>query len=133
MESTLGQRLKTLRKSLGLTQTMFGEPISLSQDQVSEYEKDRYKPNARILSELLDAYGVNAEWLEDGTGPMLSSASVTQTVNGSSNAVAGVNSVAKVVEQGELKKKIKELEQANKALEQDNNLLKSVLKKLSKD
>ena len=63
-------RLLELRHALCLTQKEFGEKIHISKGYVTSLEKGRQPLNDRIIKLLSDTYGVNSEWLKNGTGTM---------------------------------------------------------------
>jgi len=48
-KETMGQRLARLRQMRGLTQVELAEKIGLSQPNVSEYERDTFRPNSDTL------------------------------------------------------------------------------------
>ena len=64
------ERLKLLRKSLGLTQTEFGEKIGLSLRGIVKWEKGESKPQQSTIKALVSTFNVNPDWLLNGTGEM---------------------------------------------------------------
>lgn len=64
------ERLKFLRKSLGLTQTEFGEKIGLSLRGIVKWEKGESKPQQSTIKALVSTFNVNPDWLLNGTGEM---------------------------------------------------------------
>ena len=64
-------RIKELRKSLGLTQAAFAEKIGVKQNTIAQYESGRNNPTDAVLSLICREYGVNEVWLRTGIGPML--------------------------------------------------------------
>ncbi len=64
-------RLKVLRKSLGLSQERFGARLSLSGGYVAELELGRKPINERIQKLICLTFNVNADWLKNGEGEML--------------------------------------------------------------
>ena len=61
----LGQRIATLRKQRGLTQTALGDALGLGQTVVASYEIGRRRVPASLLEPLAKALGVSvAELLE---------------------------------------------------------------------
>ena len=63
-------RLKELRKTLGLKQREITERLEISIAQYSAWESGKEKlPRARLY-QLCNEYGVRREWLESGTGEM---------------------------------------------------------------
>lgn len=66
-------RLIELRKSLGLSQKAFGEPLNISRSTIGNYELGERMLTDRTISDICRVYNVNEEWLRYGTGEMLSS------------------------------------------------------------
>ena len=62
-------RLKELRKTLGLKQREIAEKISVPVSVVGAWETGRPIPKTRIY-QICNEYGVNREWLETGVGDM---------------------------------------------------------------
>ncbi|MCM1232051.1 MAG: helix-turn-helix domain-containing protein [Ruminococcus flavefaciens] len=46
---TIGKRMKVRRKELGLTQKELASEVKLSQNYLSELEKDKFNPTAPII------------------------------------------------------------------------------------
>lgn len=65
----LGDRVKELRKALGLTQIEFGKRISASGATVSTTESGKTTPDNQTLSLICREFGVNLDYLLHGTGP----------------------------------------------------------------
>jgi len=64
----IGERIKTLRKELKLTQNAFGEKIDVKGGVVSAWEKGTANvPYGRVLM-ICEKYDVNEEWLSSGIG-----------------------------------------------------------------
>ena len=64
------ERLKELRKSLGLTLEKFGERIGLKKTVLSEYENGRKNMTPRTKLAICREFGVSEKWLETGEGEM---------------------------------------------------------------
>ena len=64
------ERLKKLRKSLGLTQAEFGEKIELTNVTLSLMEKGERKITDRTIKFLEIEFNVNEHWLRTGKGEM---------------------------------------------------------------
>ena len=67
---TTGERIKSLRESLGLSQTSFGDKIGVSRDVVNNLERDRINITDDRLLLISKTYGVRFEWLKSGEEPM---------------------------------------------------------------
>ncbi len=64
----IGERIRTLRNDLKLTQAAFGEKIDVKGGVVSAWEKGTAKvPYGRVLM-ICEKYDVNEEWLSTGVG-----------------------------------------------------------------
>lgn len=70
----LGERLKQLRKELGLTQSAFAERIGSVQNTVTGYESGRRNPSAPVVSLICREFSVNERWLRTGEGEMFAQA-----------------------------------------------------------
>ena len=67
---SIGNRLKTIRKTLDLNQTDFGTRINLSQTTIGQYEKETRPLTERVISQLVCEFHINEEYLRHGTGDM---------------------------------------------------------------
>lgn len=63
-------RIRQLRKELGLNQTEFGERISVKQGSVASYESGARTPIDAVVTSICREFNVNEEWLKYGTGEM---------------------------------------------------------------
>lgn len=63
-------RIKELRKSLGLNQTEFGEKLGVTTSAISGYELGTRVPSDAIIKSICREYGVNETWLRTGAGDM---------------------------------------------------------------
>lgn len=63
-------RVRELRKNLGLTQADFGEKIGLKQAVIGQMEKGARNLTDRTVLLICEKYNVNEEWLRDGKGSM---------------------------------------------------------------
>ena len=61
------QRLKDLRKSIGLTQSDLSKKLGLGRTAVSNYETSRTMPDPITLSELSKLFGVSTDYLLGNT------------------------------------------------------------------
>lgn len=62
------ERIKTLRKTLGLTQKQFAEKIGVKQNTVAQYEIGRNIPTDMAINLICREFGVNEIWLRTGVG-----------------------------------------------------------------
>lgn len=63
-------RLKKLRKTLGLNQKKFAEPLNLSGSGIANYEQGIRPLTDRSISDICRVYGVSEQWLRTGEGEM---------------------------------------------------------------
>lgn len=70
IEDGSAERLKTLRKSLGMTQIEFAEIINSSNGHVSDMEKGRKNITDSTMDLLELKKNVNIDWLRTGKGEM---------------------------------------------------------------
>lgn len=66
--NSIGNRFKEIREILGFKQNDFGKIFELSQDSISSIERNKIKPNFKVLEILGDEYKVNLNWLILGKG-----------------------------------------------------------------
>ena len=66
----IGERLKLLRKSIGLSQKELASKICVVQAHVSAMEKGIRDITDRTISDICRETGVSEEWLRTGTGEM---------------------------------------------------------------
>lgn len=66
----LKDRIRTLRRDLGLTQVEFSKRIFMSSDAVSMMERGVTVPTSRTISLICSEFNVRREWLETGEGEM---------------------------------------------------------------
>jgi len=66
----LRTRIKTLRKSLKLTQTEFGKKLGLSLQAVQDWEYGRNKIPESSLLLIENTFNINPRWLREGEGEM---------------------------------------------------------------
>ncbi|AMO58230.1 helix-turn-helix domain-containing protein [Endozoicomonas montiporae] len=65
--STLGERLKAVRKQRGLTQAALADRVGARQGNINDIESGRNKSSKYLLA-LADVLNVDARWLERGIG-----------------------------------------------------------------
>lgn len=66
----MGERIKQLRKALGLTQKEFGERLGVKPNTVGTYEIGRNEPIDAVVSLICREFNVNEDWLRTGKGAM---------------------------------------------------------------
>lgn len=64
----MNERIKQIRRELGLTQTEFAERIGLKQNSIALIESGKRNISDQAVLSICREYGVNEEWLRTGTG-----------------------------------------------------------------
>ena len=70
MEFSINQRIKELRKKIGLNQRDFSKMLSLSSGYISGVEINSREVNDRLIKLIIAEFKVNEEWLRYGNGEM---------------------------------------------------------------
>ncbi|WP_338540651.1 helix-turn-helix domain-containing protein [Paenibacillus tundrae] len=60
--TSIGEKLKYIRKLNKLNQTEFSQMIGVSQGALSELEKDKYKPSVDTIIALKKKFNIDLEW-----------------------------------------------------------------------
>lgn len=63
-------RIKDLRKALGLNQKEFGSRLNIAQTTVACYENGSRALTERTIADICREFGVSQAWLVDGEGEM---------------------------------------------------------------
>ncbi len=63
-------RIKELRKTLGLNQTDFGTRVGVKQTTVAGYESGARVPIDAVIASICREFNVNEHWLRTGEGEM---------------------------------------------------------------
>ncbi len=66
--STIGSRIRTLRRRTGLTQEAFAPTINISRGYLAKLEADIREPSKKLIRFIAEKYGVTIEWLLTGQG-----------------------------------------------------------------
>lgn len=66
----MGERIKKLRRALGLTQKEFGERIGVKSNTIGTYEIGRNDPIDAVVSLICREFSVSEHWLRTGEGEM---------------------------------------------------------------
>ena len=66
----MGERIKELRKALGLTQQEFSDRIGVKRNTIAQYESGRNEPLDAVITLICRTYDVSEEWLRTGEGDM---------------------------------------------------------------
>lgn len=65
-----GERVKELRKFLGLSGEKFGEKLGVKKNAISQIETGRNSLTDQMFKSICREFQVNEEWLRNGTGEM---------------------------------------------------------------
>ncbi len=68
--STIGDRIKIVRKMAGCTQQKFADTLGLKQNTIATYEMGRATPSDRTISDICREFRINEKWLRTGEGDM---------------------------------------------------------------
>ena len=64
------ERIKALRKTLGLTQQEFADRVGLKRNSLANYETGRNTPMDAVMKSICREFNVNEDWLRTGEGEM---------------------------------------------------------------
>lgn len=64
------ERIKILRKHLGLTQQKFADRLGLKRQTIASYEIGNIEPSASTLLLMCKEFNINEQWLRFGDGEM---------------------------------------------------------------
>lgn len=64
------ERIKQIRIEQGLTQDDFGKRIGTARNTVANYECGRRIPTNAVITSICKEFGINKDWLLNGTEPM---------------------------------------------------------------
>ena len=67
-QAETGERIKKSRLALGLTQKEFAASLGIVQGFLSGIETGRKRPSDTLLIALAHTFGINPQWLKDGSG-----------------------------------------------------------------
>jgi len=70
--STIGERIKFVRKEEGLTQKDFSSHLLISQSYLSGLEKGNENPSEKLIKLISLEFGIEYNWLTTGEGKMYS-------------------------------------------------------------
>jgi transcriptional regulator with XRE-family HTH domain len=74
------ERIRQLRKNLGLNQTEFGRRIGVKQTTIAGYETGSKNPMDAVLTAICREFDVREEWLKTGKGKMFIERSRSETI-----------------------------------------------------
>lgn len=68
--STIGERIKGVRKAKNCTQQKFADELGLKRNTVGGYEIGTVTPSDRTISDICQKFRIREEWLRTGEGDM---------------------------------------------------------------
>ena len=87
----MNERIKSLRKSLSMTQEEFSKRIGLSRNFIAQVEIGTKTPSDRTISDICREFNANEEWLRTGNGKMFKSRTREQEIGAFVNEVMELN------------------------------------------
>ncbi len=66
----MNERIRALRKALGLTQEKFAEKLHIKRNTLANYEIGRNEPIDAVVTLICEKFNVNEDWLRSGNGEM---------------------------------------------------------------
>lgn len=75
------ERIKQIRKAVGLTQGEFAERIGLSRNYIAMIEIGQREPSERTIADICRVFGVSKLWLDTGEGEMYVKRSLNQELD----------------------------------------------------
>lgn len=64
----MNERIKFLRKRLGMTQQEFADKLKIKRGAIANYEIGRNEPIDAVISLICNTFFVNEDWLRNGKG-----------------------------------------------------------------
>lgn len=64
------ERLKQMRKALGITQVKLSNALNVSKGAIANYETGRNEPIDAVITLICQKYNISEEWLRTGAGEM---------------------------------------------------------------
>ncbi|EOQ18621.1 helix-turn-helix domain-containing protein [Bacillus cereus] len=114
---TINDRIKEIRKDLGLTMESFGNRIEMSKSNLSRIEKNQRTTTDRTIKLICSEFNVNEDWLRNGEGEKFKTISDDEEL-------MGIVMDACMNEREEVKKAMKDIAKLNE--EQLDILLKFI-------
>lgn len=83
----MNKRIRTLRRTLDLTQQDFAQRIGTTQNAVASYETGRRNPSSSVVNNICKEFHVNETWLRTGDGTMFQEVSRDEEISAFVNDV----------------------------------------------
>ena len=91
----MSERLKELRKILGLTQQEFADRLGIKRNAVTNYEVGRNSPAVIVVSLICREFNVSEAWLRTGEGEPFAKKSRSDEIREYVDRIQGVNDTFK--------------------------------------
>jgi len=85
----IADRLKALRRELGLSQTEFGEKLGLTRNAVNNAENGRAEVSEILIRSVVREFGISETWLRTGEGDMYVPRTRLEEITSRIGAMAG--------------------------------------------
>ncbi len=66
----MNERIKEVRKALGLSQEDFGKRLGVTRGAIVNIELSRAQTKPLFIKHICEVFGINEEWLQTGNGKM---------------------------------------------------------------
>ena len=76
----MNERIKSLRKALGLTQQEFADKLGISRGNIGAYEVGKNAPSDAVISLIVRIFNANENWIRTGEGEMFVPRSVKDEI-----------------------------------------------------
>ncbi|MFQ9516416.1 MAG: helix-turn-helix domain-containing protein [Eubacterium sp.] len=83
----MNERIKELRKLLGMTQDDFGKKLGLARNSIANYEIGRRIPSNAVITSICREFNINEDWLRYGKGTMKKALTKNQEIGAFANEV----------------------------------------------
>ena len=93
---TIGERLKTLRKTLNITAKELAQITDIPVRTIGGYERNENPPNEKFLTKLIKNYNININWFLTGKGNMF--ISIEQTNCEYQLSLETIQSITKLIQ-----------------------------------
>lgn len=78
----MNERIKQLRKMLGLSQEEFGKRLGLTRGAITNIELNKTEPKPLFIDLICEVFDVNKKWIEDGEGEIFKKLSIEEEIAG---------------------------------------------------
>lgn len=79
---TIGERIKSIREKLGITQEEFSQRLGTTRNTITNYEANRRMPMDATIKSICREFHVSEVWLRTGEGEMFTAVSRSEEIAG---------------------------------------------------